>query len=131
MDNFLKQVRLFSTIDRETEKKIQKEVVSILKSYCALKVCYENELEQKRAGVTLFTELLDTKQVNQMKLRQIERTLQNSLDKDEYSIIQMKYLNNKKLKDDYIYTNLLMTRDTFYRKKKSAFYLIAMSLGII
>ncbi len=42
---------LLPTIDRETEKKVEKEVVKILKEYRALKVRFENEVElQKRCS---------------------------------------------------------------------------------
>ncbi|HDR3908351.1 ArpU family transcriptional regulator [Bacillus toyonensis] len=62
--------------------------------------------------------------------KQIERTLQNALDKDQ-QIIDLKYLGNEKVKDSYVYNRLMMRRDNFYENKKSAIWLIATALGII
>ncbi|KMP32210.1 ArpU family transcriptional regulator [Bacillus cereus] len=126
-----RQLTLLPAIDKETEKKVQKEVVSILKEYRALKVCSENKAEQQQEGISLFPEIRDTKHVNQIKLRQVERALMHSLDEDEVKIIEMKYLSNKKLKDDFIYNELLIKKDAFYEKKKNAIRLIATALGMI
>ncbi|PGQ23408.1 hypothetical protein COA14_31035, partial [Bacillus cereus] len=49
----------------------------------------------------------------------------------EVKIIEMKFLSNKKLKDDFIYNQLLIKKDSFYEKKKNAIRLIATALGII
>lgn len=126
-----RQLTLLPAIDKETEKKVQKEVVSILKEYRALKVCFENEAEQQQEGISLFPEIRDTKRVNQIKLKQVEKALMHSLDEDEVKIIEMKYLSNKKLRDDFIYNELLIKKDAFYEKKKNAIRLIATALGMI
>ncbi|MDM5270523.1 ArpU family phage packaging/lysis transcriptional regulator [Bacillus wiedmannii] len=126
-----RQLTLLPAIDKETEKKVQKEVVSILKEYRALKICFENEAEQRQEGISLFPEIRDTKHINEMKFRQVERVLNYGLDEDEVNIIKMKYLSNKKLKDDYIYNELLIKKDPFYAKKKNAIRLIATALGMI
>ncbi len=73
-----RQLTLLPAIDKETEKKVQKEVVSILKEYRALKVCFENEAEQRQEGISLFPEIRDTKRANQIKLRQVEKALMHS-----------------------------------------------------
>ncbi|PGZ02266.1 ArpU family phage packaging/lysis transcriptional regulator [Bacillus thuringiensis] len=127
----MEQLSFLPQIDRETEKKVQKEVVSILKEYRALKIRFENEAEQQQEGISLFPEIRDSKHANQIKFKQVEKALMHSLDEDEVNIIEMKYLSNKKLKDDFIYNELLIKKDAFYEKKKSAIRLIATALGII
>ncbi|OSX89113.1 hypothetical protein BTJ44_04791 [Bacillus mycoides] len=69
--------------------------------------------------------------INRTKFDQIERALWNGLDEEQHNIIVIKYLGNKKRKDDYIYDKLLMNRDKFYKRKKSAVWLIAIALGFI
>ncbi|PHC44632.1 ArpU family transcriptional regulator [Bacillus toyonensis] len=126
-----RQLTLIPAIDRETEKKVQKEVVKILKEYRALKARFENELEQQQEGISLFPEIRDTRHVSNIKFKQIDKALQYVLDYDEAEIIKMKYLNGEKLKDSFIYTELSMKKDHFYNKKKNAIRLIATSLGMI
>lgn len=127
----MEQLSLLPELDKETEKKVQKEVVKILKDYRALKICHENKAEQQREGVSPFPEIRDTKHINEIKFRQVERVLNYGLDEDEANIIKMKYLSNKKLKDDYIYNELLIKKDPYYIKKKNAVRLIATALGMI
>lgn len=127
----MEQLAFFPEIDDETYKKIQKEVVSILKEYRALKVRFENETEQEQEGISLFPEIRNTRRVSNIKFKQIDRALQNVLDYDESEIIKMKYLNGEKLKDSFIYQELSIKRDHFYYKKKNAIRLIATSLGMI
>ncbi|PEL96370.1 ArpU family transcriptional regulator, partial [Bacillus pseudomycoides] len=55
----MEQLSLLPTIDRETEKKVQKEVVKILKEYRALKARFENEVELQQEGISLFPEIRD------------------------------------------------------------------------
>lgn len=110
---------------------MQKEVVSILKEYRALKARFENEMEQQQEGISLFPEIRNTRHVSNIKFKQIDKTLQHVLDYDEAEIIKMKYLNGEKLKDSFIYTELSMKKDHFYYKKKNAIRLIATSLGMI
>lgn len=52
-----RQLTLLTAIDRETEKQVQKEVVKILKEYRALKTRFENEVELKHEGISLFQRL--------------------------------------------------------------------------
>lgn len=126
-----RQLTLLPAIDRETEKKVQKEVVKILKEYRALKARFENELEQQQEGISLFPEIRNTRHISNIKFKQIDKALQYVLDYDETEIIKMKYLNGEKLKDSFIYTELSMKKDHFYYKKKNAIRLIATSLGMI
>ncbi|MEW9595781.1 ArpU family phage packaging/lysis transcriptional regulator [Bacillus toyonensis] len=127
----MEQLSLLPTIDRETEKKVQKEVVKILKEYRALKVRFENEVELQQEGISLFPEIRNTRHISNIKFKQIDKALQYVLDYDEAEIIKMKYLNGEKLKDSFIYTELSMKKDHFYYKKKNAIRLIATSLGMI
>ncbi|PHD96648.1 ArpU family phage packaging/lysis transcriptional regulator [Bacillus toyonensis] len=127
----MEQLSLLPTIDRETEKKVQKEVVKILKEYRALKARFENEVELQQEGISLFPEIRNTRHISNIKFKQIDKALQYVLDYDEAEIIKMKYLNGEKLKDIFIYTELSMKKDHFYNKKKNAIRLIATSLGMI
>ena len=43
----------------------------------------------------------------------------------------MKYLNDQKLRDDYIYNELFIKKDSYYEKKKNALRLIATALGVM
>ncbi|PEF77685.1 ArpU family phage packaging/lysis transcriptional regulator [Bacillus toyonensis] len=126
-----RQLTLLPAIDRETEKQVQKEVAKILKEYRALKTRFENEVELKHEGISLFPEIRDTRHISNIKFKQIDKALQYVLDYDEAEIIKMKYLNGEKLKDIFIYTELSMKKDHFYNKKKTAIRLIATSLGMI
>ncbi len=127
----MEQLAFLPIMDKEMEKKMQKEVVSILKEYRALKARFENEMEQQQEGISLFPEIRNTRHVSNIKFKQIDKALQHVLDYDEAEIIKMKYLNGGKLKDSFIYTELSMKKDHFYYKKKNAIRLIATSLGMI
>ncbi|ATI51312.1 ArpU family phage packaging/lysis transcriptional regulator [Bacillus cereus group sp. BfR-BA-01445] len=127
----MEQPILLSIMDKETEKKIQKVVISILKEHRALKVRFGDDVVQKQGEIDLFPEICNTKQINQMKYRQVEKALKYSLDEDERNIIEMKYLSDQKLRDDYIYHELLIKKDSYYEKKKNALRLIATALGVI
>lgn len=127
----MEQLAFLPVMDKEMEKKMQKEVVSILKEYRALKARFENEVEQQQEGISLFPEIRNTRHVSNIKFKQIDKALQYVLDYDEAEIIKMKYLNGEKLKDSFIYNELSMKKDHFYNKKKNAIRLIATSLGMI
>lgn len=127
----MEQLAFLPVMEKEMEKKMQKEVVSILKEYRALKARFENEMEQQQEGISLFPEIRNTRHVSNIKFKQIDKALQYVLDYDEAEIIKMKYLNGEKLKDSFIYTELSMKKDHFYNKKKNAIRLIATSLGMI
>ncbi|WJE55935.1 ArpU family transcriptional regulator (plasmid) [Bacillus cereus] len=125
----MKQLSLLSTIDKETEKKIQKEVINILKEYQALKMRLEHEAEQDYINV--FPELHDSKALCRLKVRRIEQVLNEILDHDERNIIMMKFLTNKNLKDSYVQSELMLGNSYFYQKKKNAIKLLAIALGVI
>lgn len=127
----MEQLAFLPVMDKEMEKKMQKEVVSILKEYRALKARFENEVELQQEGISLFPEIRDTRHVSNIKFKQIEKVLKYVLDYDEAEIIKMKYLNGEKLKDSFIYNELSMKKDHFYNRKKNAIRMIATSLGMI
>ncbi|PFA26719.1 ArpU family transcriptional regulator [Bacillus cereus] len=122
----MEQLTLLPQID---DKKVQKEVVSILKEYRALKMRFNNEVEQE--GISLFPEIRNSRRVSELKVKQIEKTLDHILDADERNIITMKFLDNKPVKDSFVQNELMMKNSYFYEKKKSAIKLIATTLGII
>ncbi|MGF9769457.1 ArpU family transcriptional regulator [Bacillus albus] len=82
-------------------------------------------------GSVLFPKMKGDDKNHETSFKQIERTLQNALDKDQQQIIELKYLGNEKVKDSYVYNELMMRRDNFYENKKIAIRLIAITLGII
>lgn len=122
----MQQLTLLPAID---DKKVQKEVVSILKEYRALKMRFNNEVEQE--GISLFPEIRNSRRISELKVKQIEKTLAHILDKEEREIITMKFLTNERVKDSDVYHDLLLKKTYFYEKKQSAVKLIATSLGII
>ena len=88
-------------------------------------------MELQQEGISLFSEIRNTRHVSNIKFKQINQALQYVLDYDEAEIIKMKYLNGEKLKDSFMYTELSMKKDHFYYKKKNAIRMIATSLGMI
>ncbi|MEC5238540.1 ArpU family phage packaging/lysis transcriptional regulator [Bacillus sp. FSL R9-9530] len=122
----MEQLSLLPAID---DNKVQKEVVSILKEYGTLKMRFNNEVEQE--GISLFPELRNSKTMSQFKVRQIEKVPDDILDDDERSIISMKFLTNKSVKDSFVQNELMISNSYFYTKKKSAIKLVATALGII
>ncbi|MGH0945569.1 ArpU family phage packaging/lysis transcriptional regulator [Bacillus mycoides] len=121
-----RQLTLLPDID---DKKVQKEVVSVLKEYRALKMRFSNDVEQE--GISLFPELRDSRNASKWKVQQVERALNEILDDDERDIIEKKFLTNKHVKDLYVKNELMMKNSYFYEKKRSAIKLIATTLGII
>lgn len=122
----MEQLTLLPAID---DKKVQKEVVSILKEYRALKMRFNNEVEQEE--ISLFPEIRNSRRISELKVKQIEKTLDHILDKEERDIITMKFLTNERVKDSDVYHDLLLKKTYFYEKKQSAIKLIATALGII
>ncbi|AJH16981.1 ArpU family phage packaging/lysis transcriptional regulator [Bacillus mycoides] len=121
-----RQLILLPDID---DKKVQKEVVSVLKEYRALKMRFSNDVEQE--GISLFPEIRNSRRISELKVKQMEKTLEHILDKEERDIITMKFLTNERVKDSDVYHDLLLKKTYFYEKKQSAVKLIATALGII
>ncbi|MCW1239240.1 ArpU family phage packaging/lysis transcriptional regulator [Bacillus pretiosus] len=125
----MNQLSFFEDID---EKEMRRLVVKELKNYKALCVRMKNQEEQAQAGcVVLFPKMKDDDKNHEIRFKQIERTLKHALDNDQRQIIELKYLGNEKVKDSYVYNELMMRRDNFYENKKVAIRLIATALGII
>lgn len=113
-------------------KQVEKTVIRELKNYRALKVRMENMKERKESGLdNVFPELVDSQKVNELKVRQIERSLHSSLDQLERQIIEMKYLSTEETNDINIYLELGIHKNKYYEKKKSAIEAVATALGII
>lgn len=107
-------------------------VIKELKNYRAFKVSIQNKNEQEEAGLdNLFPVLGDSDAVKELKVKQMERTLEQSLDWMERKIIEMKYLSSEEINDIDIYLELGIKKDKFYKKKRSAITNIANSLRII
>ncbi|MCU4883797.1 ArpU family transcriptional regulator [Bacillus cereus] len=125
----MNQLSFFEDID---EREMRRLVVKELKNYKALCVRMKNQEEQAQAGgIVLFSKMKGDGKNHEIRFKQIERTLKYALDEDERKIIELKYLGNEKVKDSYVYNELMMRRDNFYENKKSAIWLIATALGII
>lgn len=120
-----------SFLDDVDEKAVRKIVIKELKNYRALKVQLENKKECSSTGINIFPSLRDSFTVNELKVKQMERALKNSLDDEERLIIEKKYLTAAKVKDINIYIELGMKKDTYYEIKQRAILRIATALGII
>lgn len=126
-----KQITLFT--QELNEKEIINLTINELKNYRALKVQIENRIEQKNAGViNLFPSVRKEDQMkNELKVKQIERALEQSLDYTERKIVDMKYLSSHEVNDINIYLELGLKKGKFYEKKRAAILTIATALGII
>lgn len=123
------QISFISSFD---EKRVQELVIQELKSYRAMRVYIENKKEQEQEGVfNLFPSLRRSQKENEIKVRQIERALNHSLDATERKIIEEKYLNSVQVNDINIYLDLGLKKGKYYEKKRAAIHLIATALGII
>ncbi|QHQ75069.1 ArpU family phage packaging/lysis transcriptional regulator [Bacillus pumilus] len=123
------QLSLLPEID---EKHVRNALIKELKVYRALKVLEENRKEQEANGATgLFPSLRNQEVLNELKVRQIERALENSLDEIEQDIIRMKYLTPRVVKDLEVCEELGLKKDRYYKLKKQATFNLSTALGII
>lgn len=76
----MEQITLLPVMDKEMKKRLQQEVVSILKEYRTLKTRFNNEVKQQQEGSSLFSEIRNTRHVSNIKFKQIEKALQYVLD---------------------------------------------------
>ncbi|WP_241475242.1 ArpU family phage packaging/lysis transcriptional regulator [Priestia flexa] len=120
-----------SFLEKVDEKEVRKIVIQLLKEYRTLKVQVENKKECVSVGVDLFPSLRDSYNHNELKVKQIERALEQSLDDEELLIIEKKYLTSARIKDIEIYIQLGLKKDTYYDMKKRAMNRIATALGVI
>ncbi|KON88922.1 ArpU family transcriptional regulator [Sporosarcina globispora] len=124
------QLSFFPDID---EKEVRSIVVKELKIYRALRIRIQNKLELSEKGIqkNIFPKLIESDVENELKVIQMERALNNSLDQLERQIIEMKYLSAERQNDLNIYLDLGLQKTAYYEKKKTAIFMIASSLGII
>lgn len=114
------------------ERQVRQTLINELKLYKALKVKQENLDEQKANGIlTLFPRLIDQNVCSELKVRQIERALECSLDEIEQDIIRMKYLTSRMVKDLEVCEELGLKKDRYYKLKKQATFKLSTALGII
>ncbi|PRS71003.1 ArpU family transcriptional regulator [Bacillus sp. LNXM65] len=119
-------------IPEVNEKQVRQTLINELKLYKALKVKQENLDEQKANGIlTLFPRLKDQNVCSELKVRQIERALEYSLDEIEQDIIRMKYLTTRMVKDLEVCEELGLKKDRYYKLKKQATFKLSTALGII
>lgn len=122
------QLSLLEEID---EKEVRRIVIKDLKSYRVAKVQLENKKECNEAGVSPFPSLRDSSNINELKVKQIDRALEHSLDDIEREIIKRKYLTASRVKDVNIYMDLNINKDPYYELKRQAINKFAEALGII
>jgi ArpU family phage transcriptional regulator len=124
------QLSFFPDVD---EKKIRSVVVKELKKYKALKIQQQNKHELTEKGIkgSIFPKLIENDAENELKVIQMERAINNSLDCIERKIIEMKYLSLERQNDINIYLDLGLQKTNYYDKKKVAIFMLASSLGII
>ncbi|MFX0110487.1 ArpU family phage packaging/lysis transcriptional regulator [Bacillus pumilus] len=125
-------VEVLHLLPEVNEKQVRQTLINELKLYKALKVKQENLDEQKANGIlTLFPRLKDQNVCSELKVRQIERALEYSLDEIEQDIIRMKYLNSRMVKDLEVCEELGLKKDRYYKLKKQATFKLSTALGII
>ncbi|ASB91723.1 ArpU family phage packaging/lysis transcriptional regulator [Bacillus subtilis] len=121
-----------SFLPEVNEKEVRNIVIKELKTYRSLKIQAENRKEQKEKGVVgLFLQLRKSTEYNDLKVKQIDRALENCLDELQLQIVRMKYFSPKQRTDTDIYMELGIKSDKFYMLKKHAINAIATALGII
>lgn len=125
-------IEVLHLLSEINEKQIRQTLINELKLYKALKVKQENLNEQKANGIlTLFPKLRDQNACSELKVRQIERALEYSLDEIEQDIIRMKYLTSRIVKDLEVCEELGLKKDRYYKLKKQATFKLSTALGII
>ncbi|MCM3365304.1 ArpU family phage packaging/lysis transcriptional regulator [Bacillus safensis] len=125
-------VEVLHLLPEVNEKQVRQTLINELKLYKALKVKQENLDEQKANDIlTLFPRLKDQNVCSDLKVRQIERALEYSLDEIEQDIIRMKYLTSRMVKDLEVCEELGLKKDRYYKLKKQATFKLSTALGII
>lgn len=125
-------VEVLHLLPEVNEKQVRQTLINELKLYKALKVKQENLDEQKANGIlTLFPKLKEQNVCSELKVRQIERALEYSLDEIEQDIIRMKYLTSRMVKDLEVCEELGLKKDRYYKLKKQATFKLSTALGII
>lgn len=131
------QLSFIPELDEIDEKAVQRVIINELRNYRALKVKMDNKREQEEHSVALFPSLraangLDefTKR-EELRVTQMERALNISLDETERTILERKYLAAVETNDLDIYLEFGIKKGKYYEKKRSAIFRLATSLGII
>lgn len=123
------QLKMFEDID---EKKVRSVVIKELRLYRALKVQIENmEERNSQDAINLYPNIRKISENNLLKVQQMDRALEHSLDAEERKIIEMKYLSGEREKDITVYMDLGMKKDRYYEIKQQAIRYLATALGII
>jgi ArpU family phage transcriptional regulator len=131
-ENKMAAAQQMSFLAEVDEKEVRDIVIKQLRNYRALKVQMENKKEREQAGiVNLFPTLRKIDKENELIVRQIDRSLEHSLDSFERKIIEMKYLNSVETNDLNIYLELGLKKEKFYDKKRAAIFNLATALGIV
>ncbi|WP_254610027.1 MULTISPECIES: ArpU family transcriptional regulator [unclassified Bacillus (in: firmicutes)] len=98
----MNQLSFFGDID---EKEMRRLVVNELKNYKALRVRMKNQEEQMQAECAVFFPKMKEDKKHEIRFKQIERALQNTLDNDHRQIIELKYMGMRKPKIPMFMTN--------------------------
>ncbi|MGE8203979.1 ArpU family phage packaging/lysis transcriptional regulator [Heyndrickxia sp. NPDC080065] len=123
------QLVMFEDVDKSL---VRSEVINALIEYRALKVQNENIQERIEVGATnLYPSIREVDPLNKIKVSQMERSLKHSLNEDERSLLERKYLSGVRVKDIEVYNDLGLDKDKYYEIKRSAIFNLATALGII
>ncbi|MGG4266428.1 hypothetical protein [Peribacillus simplex] len=68
----------------------------------------------------IFPKLQENDEANELKVIQMERALEYSLDPIKCQIIEMKYLSHERQNDINIYMDIGLQKTPYYEKKKVA-----------
>ncbi|MGQ0439688.1 hypothetical protein ACT4UT_21410 [Bacillus sp. B-TM1] len=71
----MEQLAFFPEIYDKTQKRIEKEVIKVLKEYRTLKIRMENQQENRLEGIGLFPEIRDKRKISDMEFKQIDKEL--------------------------------------------------------
>lgn len=125
-------VKQLSVFEEVNEKEVRRIIAKELKQYRALKVAIQNKTERYQEGVEdLFPSFSRKEKEKELKVRQIDRALDNALDEIELQIIKQKYFSSTRVKDINLYLDMGLTKDRYYSHKRQAILLIATALDII
>ncbi|MED0670386.1 ArpU family phage packaging/lysis transcriptional regulator [Aneurinibacillus aneurinilyticus] len=120
---------------KQLTKDIQEQIIEVLDEYRALRVQQKNKDERREAGIFDLFPIINKDEAqekrDELKVRQIDRVLQEGLDAIERKIIEEKYLSPIENNDINIYMELGIKRWKYYKKKQAAIINIAKALGII
>ncbi|WP_051348709.1 ArpU family phage packaging/lysis transcriptional regulator [Peribacillus kribbensis] len=113
-------------------EQIYKLVIAELKNYTVLKIQLANLEERQRAGfANLFPNSREMNEESRLKVQQMERAIEQSLDPLEREVIEKKFLSNHDPTDLEVYMELGIKKAKYYEKKREALARIATALGMI